>query len=204
MITQNVVSRVQAGLPEHGFVFCCFNQPAKITSEVFAIWMRLLQKTEASVFWLLDSNDVATDNLKRAAAAAGVASTRLVFAPRINPEKHLGRHALADLFLDTLPCCAHTTASDALWAGLPLLTVPGATFAGRVSASLLTALELPELIAATFPEYEELALKFAHDPAALAVIRHRLAENLATHLPFDTARFTRNLEQKFREICNHR
>ena len=204
VIAKDVITRAQAGLPHQGLVFCCFNHPAKITREIFAIWMRLLHKNEGSVLWLLDSNAAATANLKRAAAAAGVASARLVFAPRADPEKHLGRHALADLFLDTLPCCAHTTASDALWSGLPLITVPGTTFAGRVSAGLLTALELPELIAATLSDYEDLAMKLARDPAALSAIRHKLAANRTTHLPFDTARFTRNLEQAFREIWNDR
>jgi predicted O-linked N-acetylglucosamine transferase (SPINDLY family) len=203
VIAHNLFTRAEAGLPDQGFVFCCFNHPAKITRETFAIWMRLLQKTEGSILWLLDSNDAATTNLKRAATAAEIDPDRLVFAPRIDPEKHLGRHELADLFLDTLPCCAHTTASDALWAGLPLITVPGSSFAGRVSASLLTALELPELIAATFPEYEDFARKLAHDRAALSAIREKLAANRKTHLPFDTARFTRNMEQAFREMWNH-
>jgi protein O-GlcNAc transferase len=204
VIAQNIITRAEAGLPERGFVFCCFNHPAKITRDVFAIWMRLLRNIAGSVFWLLDSNDAATANLKCSAAAAEVDPTRLVFAPRADPAKHLGRHALADLFLDTLPCCAHTTASDALWAGLPLITVPGTSFAGRVSASLLTALELPELIAATFAEYEEVALKLGRHPAALSEIRHKLAENRSTHLPFDTARFTRNMEEAFREIWKQR
>jgi protein O-GlcNAc transferase len=203
-IAQNGFTRAQAGLPEQRFVFCCFNHPAKLTRDIFAIWMRLLQKTEGSVLWLLDSNDSATGNLKRAAAAADVDPSRLVFTPRTDPESHLGRHALADLFLDTLPCCAHTTASDALWAGLPLITVPGTTFAGRVSASLLTALDLPELIATTFVEYEDLALKFAGDPAALGAIRDKLAAHRATHIVFDAPRFTRNLESAYRAIWEKR
>jgi predicted O-linked N-acetylglucosamine transferase (SPINDLY family) len=124
----------------------------------------------------------------------------LVFAPRAEPETHLGRHSLADLFCDTLPCCAHTTASDALWAGLPLITIPGTSFAGRVSASLLKALDLPELIATTLVEYETLALKLARDTPALVAIRNKLSEHRKTHLPFDTARFTRNLESAYRSI----
>jgi predicted O-linked N-acetylglucosamine transferase (SPINDLY family) len=199
-IASHVITRAEAGLPERAFVFCCFNHPAKITRNVFAIWMRVLQQMEASVLWLLDSNDAANENLRRAAATAGIEPARLVFAPRADPESHLGRHSLADLFLDTLPCCAHTTASDALWAGLPLITVPGTSFAGRVSASLLKALDLPELIARTFVEYEALVLKLARDTAALAAIRSKLAEHRKTHLPFDTARFTRNLESAYRSI----
>ena len=203
-IVRNAITRAQARLPERGFVFCCFNHPAKITRDLFVIWMRLLRKTNGSVLWLLDSNPAATGNLMRAAAAAEVDPARLVFAPRADPESHLARHVLADLFLDTLPCCAHTTASDALWAGLPLLTVAGTSFAGRVSASLLTALELPELVVSTLSEYEDLALNYARNPPALAAIRDRLVTHRKTHLPFDSLRFTRNLEQAFRAIWEQR
>jgi protein O-GlcNAc transferase len=149
--------RAEAGLPEGGFVFCSFNAPVKITPEMFAIWMRLLAKVEGSVLWLLGDEPALQRNLRREAEALGVAPERIVFAPRLAPEAHLWRHRHADLFLDTLPYNAHTTASDALWAGLPVVTCPGGAFAARVGASLLTAIGLPELIAGTPKAYEALA-----------------------------------------------
>src|SRR4029453_18065999 len=138
--------RASAGLPPDGFVFCCFNNSYKIQPPVFDVWMRLLQGVEGSVLWLLADNAAATRNLKREAAARGIDPERLVFAPRRDLPEHLARHRLADVFLDTLPYNAHTTASDALWAGLPVVTCKGNTFAGRVAASLLHAAGLPELV----------------------------------------------------------
>ncbi len=175
-------SRRDCGLPPHGFVFCSFNNSYKITPEVFAVWMRLLAAVPGSVLWLLASNDLVERNLRREAQIRGVESGRLVFAPRLPFAEHLARHRHADLFLDTLPCNAHTTASDALWAGLPPLTCVGQTFAGRVAGSLLAAVGLPALITASLGEYERTALALARDPLRLrelrdALRRHR--ENVA-------------------------
>ena len=145
-IAERTPTRGEVGLPEAGFVFCCFNNNYKITPTVFDVWMRLLGQVAGSVLWLLEDNPTAARNLRREAQARGIAPERLVFAPRVRLDEHLARHRLADLFLDTLPCNAHTTASDALWAGLPILTALGSAFPGRVAASLLYAAGLPELV----------------------------------------------------------
>jgi predicted O-linked N-acetylglucosamine transferase (SPINDLY family) len=185
------------GLPDGGFVFCCFNDNYKITPNVFSAWMRILHAVDDSVLWLFEDNPTAAGNLRREAAASGIAPQRLVFARRLPNAAHLARHRCADLFLDTLPYGAHTTASDALWAGLPVLTCLGETFAGRVGASLLNAIELPELITTTPDAYEQLAIELAKNPARLAALKAKLARNrLATPL-FDTARFTRNIEAAY-------
>jgi predicted O-linked N-acetylglucosamine transferase (SPINDLY family) len=159
-------TRAEAGLPETGFVFCCFNNNHKLTPELFDLWMRLLAKVEGSTLWLIEDNGAVAGNLRREAERRGVAPERLVFAPRVNLDAHLARHRLADLFLDTLPYNAHTTASDALWAGLPVLTCMGSAFPGRVAASLLYAADLPELVTKTLEEYEALALRLATNPSA--------------------------------------
>jgi protein O-GlcNAc transferase len=190
-------TRAEAGLPESGFVFCCFNHNWKITPPLFDIWMRLLSRVEGSVLWLLEGNARIRNNLCKQAVARGVAAERLIFAGRTAPERHLARQQLADLFLDTLPYNAHTTASDALWVGLPLITTPGQSFPARVAASILHAANLPELIAADLTEYESLALKLARDPDALAAIREKLLATRDTLPLFDTARFTRNLEAAY-------
>ena len=193
-IAAEVPARAAEGLPTDGFVFCCFNAGWKITPEIFAIWMRLLATVEGSVLWLLDDNDTARRNLRRAAAAQGIDPDRLVFAPRALPAAHLARHRLADLFLDTLPYNAHTTASDALWAGLPMVTCMGRQFDGRVAASLLQAVGLDELITATLEDYEALALALARDPGRLGALRDRLADNRLTAPVFDIERFRRSIE----------
>lgn len=185
------------GLPEEGFVFCCFNNNYKITPDMFDIWMRLLHKVADSVLWLLEDSPEAAKNLRKEAKARGIADNRLVFAPRIELGDHLARHRLADLFLDTLPCNAHTTASDALWAGLPLLTSLGETFAGRVAASLLDAIGLPELITHSHAEYEALALDLAADPRKLSLLRQKLAQNRTTHPLFNIQRFTKHIEDAY-------
>jgi len=190
-------TRAEAALPEQGFVFCCFNNVYKIMPDMFAIWMRLLNAVEGSVLWLLEDNETATGNLRREAESRGVSGRRLHFAPKLPPEDHLARHRLADLFLDTLPYGAHTTGSDALWMGLPLVACLGSAFAGRVPASLLHAAGLPELVAHSLSEYEALALKLARDPAALAALRAKLAGNRGSAPLFDTARFTRCLEAAY-------
>jgi predicted O-linked N-acetylglucosamine transferase (SPINDLY family) len=195
-----IPDRAGLGLPLDGFVFCGFNNHFKITPDVFDVWMRLLRTVDNSVLWLLEGNALATENLRREASARGVSPDRLVFAPRLPIEQHLARQRRADLFLDTFNCGAHTTASDALWAGLPLVTCVGTTFASRVAASLLHALDLGELVTSSPSDYEGLALKLARDGDALAAIRDRLWRNRQTHPLFDTARFTRHLEQGYGAI----
>lgn len=190
-------TRAAAGLPEAGFVFCCFNNSFKIQPHIFDIWMRLLREIDGSVLWLIGDNSSAITNLRREAGLRGIDAARLVFAPRAPLEDHLARHHLADLFLDTLPYNAHTTASDSLWTGLPLVTCMGGTFAGRVAASVLNAAGLPELVTSTLADYEALALLLAREPARLAAIRAKLTENRDTCPLFDAVRFTRRLESAF-------
>jgi protein O-GlcNAc transferase len=192
-----VPTRSEAGLPLNAFVFCCFNNNYKITPEFFDIWMRLLKKIPASVLWLFEDNAAVPANLRRVAAEHGIAAERLVFAKRAAHAGHLARHRLADLFLDTLPYNAHTTASDALWSGLPLITCRGTTFPGRVATSLLTAIGLPQLVTESIAEYEALAFKLATTPSLLAAVREQLARNLSLKPLFDTQRYCRHLESAF-------
>jgi predicted O-linked N-acetylglucosamine transferase (SPINDLY family) len=196
-IAERVPTRAEAGLPDTGFVFCCFNNSYKITPEIFDLWTRLLKNVAGSVLWLAQDNVAASRNLRREADERGVAPERVIFAPRIKLDGHLSRHRLADLFLDTLPCNAHTTASDALWAGLPVLTCMGGTFAGRVAASLLNAVGLPELATDSLDNYEKLALELAMKPAMLYDFRARLARNRYTHPLFDADRFRRHIESAY-------
>lgn len=196
-ISDRVFTRAELGLPENGFVFCCFNNNTKIMPETFGCWMRILQRVPGSVLWLFGGNAVAAHNLRREAAARDVDPARLIFAPLMDLPDHLARHRAAELFVDTWPCNAHTTTSDALWAGLPVLTCPGESFASRVAASLLTTVGLPELIAATPREYEDLAVALAGDPARLASLKQRLAERRLTAPLFDTALYTRRLESAY-------
>ena len=189
------LARVDAGLPRDAFVFCCFNRNWKITREVFDSWMRLLKAVPGSVLWLRAYTPGSDAALKRRAEEQGVDTGRLIFADRAPLDMHLARHALADLFLDTLPYGAHATVADALSAGLPVLTRLGETFAGRVGASLLTAAELPELITQTVEEYEATALALARHPARLKALRDRLVENRARL--FDMGVFTQRLEATY-------
>jgi protein O-GlcNAc transferase len=190
-------ARRDCGLPAEGFVFCCFNNTYKITPQFFDSWMRLLKRVSGSVLWLLESSELARRNLRREAEQRGVDPGRLVFAPIRPIAGHLARHRHADLFLDTLPCNAHTTASDALWAGLPVLTCAGATFAGRVAASAVTAAGVPELIAPSLADYEQLALDLARAPSRLHELRELLEKNRATATLFDMAAYIRNLETAY-------
>jgi len=201
-IAPRLPPRRDLGLPEQGFVFCCFNNNHKITSEVFDVWMRLLRRVDASVLWLLKFNDFAIPTLRREAASRGVDPERLIFARFADTAEHLARYASADLFLDTLPYNAHTTASDALWAGLPLLTCAGTTFAGRVAASLLRAAGLPELVTRNLEEYEALAFKLAAEPSLLQSIRRKLDENRLECPLFDTNRFRRHIEAAYETMWN--
>lgn len=193
-------ARRALGLPERGFVFASFNNNYKITPTVFDIWMRLLKAVDGSVLWQLADNAAAAHNLRAEASARGVDPARLVFAPRAGMAEHLARHRAADLFLDTFPCNAHTTASDALWAGLPVLTRLGGTFTGRVAAGLVAAAGMPELITRNDQHYEALALALARSPDRLAGYRERLENNRLTCALFDTRRFTRHLEAAYREM----
>lgn len=190
-------AREALGLPVSGFVFCCFNNTYKITRETFDRWMRILRQVNGSVLWLLESNAESTANLRKEAIARRVDGDRLIFARRLPLAEHLARHRAADLFVDTFPYNAHTTASDALWAGLPVLTFMGEAFSSRVAASLLNAIDLPELIAGTQEEYETLAIDLATHPRRLADLRQRLEINRTSAPLFDSDRFTRNLEQAY-------
>jgi protein O-GlcNAc transferase len=194
-------TREQAGLPAIGVVLCCFNNTYKITPPIFDVWMKILKATENSVLWLSDSNAEAKTNLRREAIARGVSPHRLVFAPRVAAlADHLSRIQLADLFLDTWPYNAHTTAGDSLWAGVPVLTYSAGAFAGRVAGSLLCAVGLPELVTDSRDAYEALALKLGKTPELRADIRHRLGRNIATHPLFNSIRYTRHLEAAFAEM----
>lgn len=189
--------RRQVGLPENSFVFCSFNNTYKINPGVFDMWMRILKAVPGSVLWLLQDNATAVRNLRMEARLRGVAPERLVFAPRVSHPQHLARHRVADLFLDTLPYNAHTTTSDALRAGLPVLTQLGETFAGRVAASLISSIGLPELIVNSAAEYEQLAIHLATHPDELCVLRSKLKSQLPKAALFDTVRFTRDLEKAY-------
>jgi protein O-GlcNAc transferase len=203
-ISPNIPSRAEAGLPESGFVFCCFNNAYKISADVFRVWMRLLTNVDGSVLWLSQLDGRACDNLRAAARTAGVDPGRIVFAPRKSAmADHFARQRLADLFLDTPGYNAHTTASDALWAGLPVLTCIGTTFPGRVAASLLQSVGLPDMVTGTLGDYESLALKLARAPALLAGIRQRLEQNRLTCPLFDTDRFARHIEQAYVTMCEN-
>jgi protein O-GlcNAc transferase len=196
-IAERTPPRRDMSLPDDGFVFCCFNNNWKITPAMFDVWMRLLHQVEGSVLWLLRDNEGAERNLCREAWQRGVDPSRLVFAGRLPHAEHLARHRLADLFLDTLPYNAHTTASDALWAGLPVVTCMGEAFAGRVGASLLHSAGVPELITSNLQEYEALALRLARDPDRLAEIKARVVAHRDTYSLFDTSRFARHLEAAY-------
>jgi protein O-GlcNAc transferase len=197
-VSPRIPTRSELGLPEHGFVFCCSNQPGKLAAPMFDIWMRLLRSVDGSVLWLSPVNDTAKANLRREALARGISPDRVIFARREElVEDHLARHRQADLFLDTLPYNAHSTAIDALWAGLPVVTCPGRAFAGRVGASILRAAGLSELIASNLDEYESLARKLANDPPLLESIRRKLVENRSTCALFDVERSCRHIEAAY-------
>jgi protein O-GlcNAc transferase len=197
-ISTYVAPRSDLGPPDQGFVFCCFNQTFKIAAAVFDVWMRLLARTPGSVLWLSEMPDLAQANLRREAVVRGIDPERLIFAPRIESgEDHLARHHAADLFLDTLPYNAHSTTCDALFAGLPVVTCTGNSFAGRVAASMLKAAGLPELVTHSLEDYESLALKLATDPALLQSTRRKLAENRATCRLFDSDRFRCHIEAAY-------
>jgi predicted O-linked N-acetylglucosamine transferase (SPINDLY family) len=193
-ISDKQFTRSNCGLPGKGFVFCCFNNGYKIQPQTFQIWMRILQSVEGSVLWLYEDNSTASVNLRQEAERLGVDSNRLIFAPRLAMDEHLARHCMADLFLDTLPYNAHTTASDALWAGVPVLTCMGKSFAGKVAASLLNTIDLPELITYNEQKYEEKAVQIANDPQFLNSLKTRLSINKTTSPLFNIGQFTSHFE----------
>ncbi len=197
-ISQNTPTRHQCGLPDAAFVYCCFNSPYKITPEIFDVWMRLLNRTENSVLWLYGENPSVSTNLRREAEKRGISAERLILAPGMPFADHLARHRQADLFLDTLPYNAHTTANDALWAGLPVLTCLGESFSGRVAASLLKAAGVPELITHSLEDYEALALRLAQDPLLLASVKAKVVRNRDAFPLFDTERSTRHVEAAYK------
>jgi predicted O-linked N-acetylglucosamine transferase (SPINDLY family) len=197
-------TREQAGLPVCGIVLCAFTKPHKISPEIFDIWMRLLSASPGSVLWLRDMGERARANLVAAAANRGVEAHRLVFARHApGVAEHLARQPLADLYLDTVPYNAHSTACDALWAGVPVLTCAGAGFASRVAASALTSAGLPELITQSLEEYEYCALELIRQPERLGALRSRLAQHRSHSSLFDTGRFTRHLESAYVRMHEH-
>lgn len=195
------LDRPAYGLPPAGFVFCCFNQTYKITPEVFAVWLRLLEQVPGSVLWLLESNSLAVRNLRAVAMERGVAPERLVFGPRLPNAQHLARYRVADLALDTFPYTSHTTFSDALWCGCPGVALCGDTFASRVSGSLLTSTGLAELVTYSLVDYERLALRLASEPDLFEELRARVARARDASPLFDSAAFTRALEQLYADIA---
>jgi predicted O-linked N-acetylglucosamine transferase (SPINDLY family) len=194
-------ARPGLGLPQAGLVFCCFNQAFKILPEVFTAWMRILHAVPGSVLWLLEGHPLGSANLRREAGKHGIDPARLVISPTTSPELYLGRLRAADLFLDTFPYNAHTTAADALWVGLPVLTRAGDTFASRVAGSMLMAAGLPELVTTSAAQYEALAVQLARAPGELAALRARLGAHRSSAALFDTAGFTRSLEVAYERMA---
>jgi predicted O-linked N-acetylglucosamine transferase (SPINDLY family) len=203
-VADRAFTRAECGLPEQGFVFCCFNNNYKITPEVFDCWMDILKKVDGSVLWLLEDNATSAANLRKEAELRGVNASRLVFAKRVAMAEHLARHRIADLFLDTLPYNAHTTATDALWVNLPVLTRIGGSFVGRVAASMLQAVGMPELITSTPQEYTARAVEFATDREKLAAIRQKLQRNRLEKPLFNTRLFTSHMESAYQAMHDRR
>ncbi len=199
-IAGKTFTRQELGLPEDAFVYCCFNNNYKITPDTFDQWMRILQRVPRGVLWLFEDNPAASRNLRQEAQRRGVDPGRLIFAGRMPPDEHLARHSAADLFLDTLPYNAHTTASDALWVGLPLLTCVGTTFPGRVAASLLNTMGLQQLVTASPEDYVEQAVALAADPVRMSGLRDVLEARRRTSPLFDTPRFARHIESAYRQM----
>ena len=200
VIAPTQFTKQELGLPQEDFVFCCFNNNYKITPDVFDSWIRILKAVDSSVLWLLEDNPTTAFNLQKEAVLRGIDPSRLVFAKRMDLPEHLARHKAADLFLDTLPYNAHTTASDALWAGLPVLTCMGESFASRVAASLLKAIGLPELVTQTQAEFETLAIELATNPVKLKALKVKLERNRLTTPLFDTQLFTKHLEAAYTKM----
>jgi protein O-GlcNAc transferase len=202
-MASTVHTRAELGLPATGFVFCCFNNSYKITPAVFDSWMRILARVPNSVLWLSQQSETVVENLQRETLRRGVDAERLIFAKHMpSAAEHLARHRAADLFLDTRPYGAHATAMDALWAGLPVLTLPGEGFASRVAASLLNAVGLPEFVATSAANYEEMAVNMAENPGIVVGAREKLARNRLDSPLFDTPRFVRDLESGYAQMLD--
>ena len=200
-ISAKIFTREELGLPKEGFVFCSFNNYYKITPKIFDIWMRLLKKVEGSVLWLTGNNFTGAKNLQKEANQRGVDSNRLIFSKAMPLlADHLARHKSADLFIDTIPYNGHTRASDALWAGLPVLALTGQSFSSRVSASLLNAVGLQELITYSEKEYEDLSIELATNPTRLKEIKSKLEKNKLIKPLFNTKLFTKNIETAYTKI----
>ena len=200
--SKNILKKSDFGLSEDTFIFACFNANNKITLEEFEIWMSLLKKVKNSILWLYKSNNYSMINLKKEAEKQGIQSKRIIFADRVSNEDHLARIKFADLFLDTFNYNAHTTASDALWGEVPIVTKQGKSFSARVCSSLLTALDLEELITEDNVEYENLAYRIASDKSYLMSLRKKLKEEKLTSSLFDSEKFTKNLENIYEELIN--
>jgi len=198
------LTRSAYGLPDAVFVFCCFNQTVKMTPEIIGTWMRLLHRVPGSVLWLLDDNRWATDNLRAAARAAGIAEERVIIAPRLPVDQHLARYRAADLALDTHPYTSHTTASDSLWMGCPLVALCGDTFAARVSGSILASAQLSDLITHTLHEYEQLAYRLATSGELMSDVRRRLEVSRETAPLFDSEGFVRDIERLYLDVASRR
>ena len=199
-ISNKIFKREELNLPKNAFVFCCFNQNNKITPNIFDIWMRILKTVEGSVLWLLEDNSIAVQNLKKEAKKRKIDPERIIFAKRMSLADHFARHKCADLFIDTFPYGAHTTCSDSLWAGLPIVTLMGKSFASRVGSSLLNAINLEELITTTEKEYEKLIIELANNSYHLKKIRNKLHKNKSTEPLFNTKLYTKNIELAYTKI----
>ena len=202
LVSNIIPKKADENLPLNTFIFCCFNNVYKILPYIFTLWMDILKNVDNSVLWLLEDNTIATNNLITQAVLNGVSPNRLIFAKRKKLEDHLARHKLADLFLDTFPYNAHTTSSDALWTGLPVLTCTGNTFASRVTASLLNAISIPELITTNFSQYKFKAIELAQNPNKLYSIKEKIENNRMTTTLFDTELFTTHIEKAYIEMYN--
>lgn len=200
LIAEKQFTKVELGLPEKGFVFCCFNNSYKILPQLFDLWMRLLHSVQGSVLWLIEDSPDAMRHLQSEAQARGINPTRIIFAKRIPIPEHLARHQCADLFLDTLPYNAHTTASDALWAGLPVLTCTGTSFAGRVATSMLAALDMPELITSNISQYEALAYELATNPEKLQAIKMKLSRNRLSSSLYNAKLMAKDIEKAYQAM----
>jgi predicted O-linked N-acetylglucosamine transferase (SPINDLY family) len=196
-VADRIFTRAELRLPDKGFIFCSFNNSYKILPETFSSWVRILQQVPGSVLWLLYDGEAAASNLRAEAQRRGIDDSRLIFAERIPSALYLARFRMADLFLDTFPCSAHTTASDALRSGVPLLTRMGRSFASRVAGSILHTLELPELITTTVEAFECRAVQLASAPVQLAEIKNKVAEAVRNSPLFDTAKFARHIEAAY-------
>jgi len=200
-ISNKIITRKEFGLPEDSFIFCCFCKSYKITPNIFKIWMKLLNKVNGSVLWLFEENSATVKNLRLEASKRGVDNKRIIFAKRLSSlAEHFARHKLADLFLDTFPYTAQTTCSDALWAGLPVLTKVGNSFASRVSGSLLNAIDLVELITHTEEEYENIAIKLATNQKYMNKIKNKLEKNRLSKPLFDIKLYTKHIESAYKTI----